>query len=437
MTRPLLRWKVRAALLAIPGMTLLAATVAPTTAAQAASARVPNAVQVAGNPQYTTQGGATPLTTDRTVPHWHSSFTDPTNGVTYGYNMVGNGNPGTFAGTTNVPTEIIPLNFVFAANGGYAFNGSDVSTAFASSPLWSSNSYQTVQLSPTGPSVTLSNSSGVQLEDATMRSQFNDVGASTFHLNLGAPQMLPVQTINVPSNQGTAAYLGNPNQGFSPVGLISLKWFAARMQSLMGSLRIDPATLPYFLTNNTYLYIGNLNNCCVLGFHGASQVPGNGSGVTNGNGKQGVQTWIYAAWTQPNTWDVATTPGSPDGSDGYYIQDIHAASHETSEWADDPFVNNLVNPWVTPTAPQYGCTGVLETGDPVVGIGFLVGTNAYSKGGNADGFWHPEDEVFLPWFARQSPNTTSETLQGGTTGRYTFMGSLNPYPGFQVPAIGC
>jgi hypothetical protein len=132
-------------------------------------------------------------------------------------------------------------------------------------------------------------------------------------------------------------------------------------------------------------------------------------------------------------------PASPDGSDAYYIQDIHAISHEVSEWADDPFVNNTVNPWLTPTAPQYGCTTVLETGDPVVGIGLLSGSNPYfqTAGANADGYWHPEDEVFLPWFARQSPNTTSEKVQGGMTGRYTFFGDLNPYPGFQQPATGC
>ena len=50
------------------------------------------------------------------------------------------------------------------------------------------------------------------------------------------------------------------------------------------------------------------------------------------------------------------------------LQDIHALSHEISEWADDPFVNNGVEPWLTPTAPQYGCTNALETGDPVVGL---------------------------------------------------------------------
>jgi hypothetical protein len=75
----------------------------------------------------------------------------------------------------------------------------------------------------------------------------------------------------------------------------------------------------------------------------------------------------------------------------------------------------------------------------VVGIGVLVGANPYfqTAGANADGYWHPEDEALLPWFARQAPNTTSEKLQHATTGRYTFFGDLNPYPGFQQPATGC
>lgn len=214
----------------------------------------------------------------------------------------------------------------------------------------------------------------------------------------------------------------------------------AHMNNLISSLHIDPATLPIFVTNNVYLYLGNdFTNCCVLGFHGAAHVTGLGLGSTHGKGNQGVQTFAYAAYAQPGTWSTSSVPASPDGADGYYIQDIHAISHEISEWADDPFTNNTVNPWLTPTAPQYGCSTLLETGDPVVGIGVLVGANSYFQGAgaNADGYWHPEDEALLPWFAREKPNTTSETLQGGTTGRYTFFGDLNPYPGFQQPATGC
>jgi len=53
--------------------------------------------------------------------------------------------------------------------------------------------------------------------------------------------------------------------------------------------------------------------------------------------------------------------------------------------------------------------------------------------------YHPEDEVFLPWFMRLAPNTVSEPTQSPSTniGRYTFMGDLNPFPGFRQPSTGC
>ncbi len=402
------------------------ASAAPASGSSGSAGSAP--VQVSGRPLYTTMGGANPLPTDSTVPHWFGSFTDPTNDVTYGYNMVGNGDPRTYTGETTVPTEIIPLDFTFS--NGQSLNGSDATTAIEASPVFQNNSYSTVKLSRKGKKLALSNDAGTtQLEDATMRSQFN-VTNSTFHLLLGQPTVLPTQTISVPANQGIIASFGS---GFRAFGDVDINWFSAHLTNLLSSLHISSTTLPIFLTNNVYLYEGgNPSNCCVLGYHGATS-------NANAQGNEAVQTYAYAAYIQPGTWSTSTEPASPDGSDAYYLQDIHGLSHEISEWADDPFVNNSVDPWLTPTAPQYGCSSYLETGDPVVGIGALVGTNPYfqTAGANADGAWHPEDEVFLPWFARQSPNTTSEPIQGGTTGRYTFFGTINPYPGFQQPATGC
>ena len=400
-----------------------------------ASASGQSVVKVSGRPMYTTMGGATPLPTDRTVPHWYGTFTDPTNGVTYGYNMVGTGDPRATHTTTTVPTEIIPLNFTFST--GKSFNGSDTVTATLGSPVFQRNSYSTAKVTRNGKPQALSGAGTTQLEDATMRSQFNQLGRSAYHLLLDQPSIAPTQTIAVPANHGVVASFG---PGFNTFGDVDSNWFSSQMNNLINTLHIDPGTVPIFLTNNVYLYDNNdPNQCCVLGFHGASHPIGIGGGETNGQGNNVVQTFIYAAYAQPGTWATSSTPASPDGADGYYIQDIHPLSHEVSEWADDPFVNNTVNPWLTPTAPQYGCTNVLETGDPVVGIGLLVGSNPYfqTAGANADGYWHPEDEAFLPWFARQSPNTTSEQVQNGKTGRYTFFGDLNPYPGFQVPATGC
>ena len=76
-------------------------------------------------------------------------------------------------------------------------------------------------------------------------------------------------------------------------------------------------------------------------------------------------------------------------------------------------------------------------------IGFAKGTNTYLQGPNpngtqsADGSYHPEDEALLPWFLRlpSDRRAPSEPVRCG--GRYTFMGDLNPFPGFRAPATGC
>jgi hypothetical protein len=74
-----------------------------------------------------------------------------------------------------------------------------------------------------------------------------------------------------------------------------------------------------------------------------------------------------------------------------------------------------------------------------------MGTNTYFQGPNpdgtqsADGYYHPEDEVFLPWFMRLAPNNISEPTQSPSTnmGRYTFMGDLNQFINFQQPSPAC
>jgi len=262
-----------------------------------------------------------------------------------------------------------------------------------------------------------------------MRSQFNKQGTG-YHLNLSPATHDPI-TIVVPGNQGTL--IETPRGVIA--GDVNIQWWATQLQSLNNRLGyIDPTHLPIYLTNNVMLYIGNPLNCCVIGFHGAGIVPGLSNGPGNGNGNQPVLTYAWASYV---------TPGFFNPISAWALQDIHAVSHEISEWADDPFVNNFVEPWLTPTAPQYGCTNILETGDPVVAIGFAKGTNTFEQGATpngtqvADGYYHPEDEVFLPWFMRTAPNTISQPVQGGTDGRYTFMGNLNPYPGFQTVAAGC
>jgi len=386
-------------------------------------------------------GGAQPLPTDRTVPHWFGSTTDPHDGITYGYNMVG-ADPNNCSGSacsTTVEADITPIIVV---DEGQTFDGSAVLAATLASPQFATNDYGSTPFAtagapnvPRGPGGALSqNDAGnqLQLEDATMRAQFNQTGASNYHVILH-PNVLPAVTINVPSNQGTRLVSGR-GVVFAD---ISISWWASQIQNLETSA--DPTHLPIYLTNNVLLHIGpDIFNCCVIGFHG-SKATGlrKGNGKSNGNTK--FQTFAWASWVQPGLF------ARPNGGTDWALQDIHALSHEVAEWGDDPFVNNTVEPWLTPTAPQYGCTGILETGDPVVAIGFAMGSNSFQQGPNpngsqsADGFYHPEDEVFLPWFMRTAPNNVSEPTQSASTniGRYTLMGDLNPFPGFRAPATGC
>jgi hypothetical protein len=405
--------------------------VVPASAAPSTPPVIPDASLKA---MFSTIGGADVLPTTRTVAHWFGQTTDPNNGVTYGYNMVG-ANPYNCSGaacSVTIETDIVPL---IVNVGGMTFSGNDVLQATLDSPQFTNNNYSSTTAATNasyargagGPLSNLGN--GVQLQDVTMRSQFNTGG--NYHLILH-PNILPAVTINVPSNQGTLLQSGR-GVIFADV---NISWWASQIKNL--ETTADPTHLPLYLTDNVLLHIGpDIFNCCVIGFHG-TKARGNGGAKSNGNAV--VQTFAWASYMSPGIY------ARPSGGVNWALQDIHAISHEIAEWGDDPFVNNLVEPWLTPTAPQYGCTNILETGDPVVDIGFAMGTNTFRQGPNpvgggtsSDGYYHPEDEVFLPWFMRTAPNTISEPTQALSTniGRYTLMGDLNPFPGFRQPATGC
>jgi hypothetical protein len=398
-----------------------------------------------------TEGGATVLPTTRTIPHWYGQTTDPNNGVTYGYNMVG-ADPNHCTGAACDVTVQVDITPIIVNAGGRKFDGRSVVAATLASPQFANNDYGSTPAATTdtctynngtaivngvdcmGPGGALSqNDAGIplQLQDATMRAQFNKTGASPYHLRLH-PNLLPAVTINVPQNQGTLIVSGRGVVG----GQVDYGWWSSQIKNL--ETKADPTHLPLYLTDNIFLYLGNIpGNCCVIGYHG-TYASGLGHGPGSGNGNQPVQTFAWSSYVQPGFYS------RPNGGTDWALQDIHAISHEIAEWADDPFVNNWVEPWLTPTAPQYGCTNILETGDPVVGIGFAKGTNTFfqnaSPNGTSsyDGFFHPEDEALLPWFLRLPSNATgSEPNQTSAGGRYTLMGDLNPYPGFRQPATGC
>jgi hypothetical protein len=389
---------------------------------------------------FTTTGGADVLPTTRTVNHWWGSTFNPDDGLTYGYNMVGV-DPNTCSGSACNQTIQVDITPIIVNLGGMTFDATHIIPATLASPEFATNDYGTTPAATDtsyarAPGGILSQGDAgihLQLLDATMRAQFNQTGSSSdYHLRLH-PNVLPAVTFDVPQNQGT---LLKSDRGLIFAG-VKINWWGSHINNL--EQKADATHLALYLSDDVVLYYGqDPSNCCVGGYHGL-RGSGYGYGSSRSNGNAVVQTFAWASYFSPALY------ARPKG--GYYwnAQDILAVSHEVAEWADDPFVSNLVEPWQTPTAPEFGCLGILEDSDPIDPLGFAIGTNTFLQGPNpdgsqtADGYYHPEDVVFLPWFMRTAPNTISEPTQSPSTyiGRYSFMGDLNPFPSFHQPATGC
>ena len=385
----------------------------------------------------TTTGGADVLPTTRTIPHWWGSTLNPHNGISYGYNLVG-ADPNNCSGPSCSVTVEVDITPLVVNVDGMTFSGTDVLPATLASPEFGLNDYGSTSyattsspsvIAPRGPGGVLSQDDAgtpLQLQDATMRAQFNRTGLSNYHLILH-PNVLPAVTLDVPNQQG---FLRRSAQG-NISAAVDEAWWASHIHNFV--TKADPTHLALYLTDDLRTYAGGIKTafCCFDGFHGAD------SATSNGNAA--VQTYAWASWFSPGV------DARPNGGRLWAKQDIFTLSHEVAEWASDPFVNNTVEPWGFPYLPGIFCSDLLETGDPVSVMGFAMGTNTFRQGPNpdgtqsADGFYHPEDEVTLPWFMRLAPNSVSEPTQApsANVGRYTFMGDLERFVGFDVPSGGC
>jgi hypothetical protein len=373
-------------------------------------------------------GGADPLPTSRTVKHWRGEEKNPDNDITYRYIMVGV-DPSTNRSAT-IDVDIIPLDLTVD---GIAFNGSDRADAVRGSPLfdytgdyaWTravTHANGTPWFSPPLSQFPLSANNTGQLLDATMRSQFNKVFPDPgYHLFL-APTLHSAVSIDVPREHGITVVTPG-NVVFADV---DVSWFQARVQNLLARLHLDPEHLTILLTNDVLLYVDNNPlHCCVLGAHGAGHATGGENGPVNGSGNQPVQTFVWSSWLSPGLF----------GPRMWINKDISVLTHEVTEWANDPFNTNTVQPWTAPNAPQYGCSNLLEVGDPTFNLGFSVGPYDPITG---EGTWHVQDEVFLPWFMHiAAPNDISQPEQFTADGRYTFMGYFNRFEWFHRPADTC
>ena len=325
---------------------------------------------------YPLDAGVSPTTAGvATIPFWKSSFTS--GGVTYPFQMVGT-DPRAGSATTVVPVNLVPIKFVFS--NGAVLDGTSKVRRTEDSPI-----FHPYQFTDNGTNVGYT-----QYNDAIQRAEFwNYVStvSPNYHVKLGQPTVWPTITINVPHNWGEEVVTTTNVR----LGLIDAGGVGKQLNALIDQYHYDPTQFLLFGTYNIVLYIGyqNYNNCCIIGYHTARH-------VKTSTGGKGILTYAFASYVDPG---IFTASG---------IQDIHPLSHEMAEWMNDPFVDNPAPNWYSPIAPQYGCSNILEVGDPLVGVAINVGV------------WHPQDEAFFSWFARQSPSL-------GVNGQYTYLGTFSTY----------
>lgn len=307
------------------------------------------------------------------VPLWSGSFSY--NGTAYSYSMVGT-NPASGSATTSIPLVIIPLEFVFAdgttlsATQTVCGDTADAVMRVVDSPLIA----KAFRFAPGG-----ANLGTTQYIDAFQRANFWSIvsgAAPNYHVLFSPVLTEPVQTVTVLHIDGKT--VAGP---CSRIGEVEFNFFDGVAQSLIKKLGIAASQLPVFLDYNSFLTAGG---CCIEGYHA----------VTASD-----QTYAMAVYSDPGIFRLP-------------IEDIHALSHELGEWVDDPFGNNMVPAWGH-VGQVGGCQSNLEVGDPLTGHDFTATLNGFT--------YHPQDLVFLPWYARSSPSTS-------VNGWYTFMNEFAKPP---------
>jgi hypothetical protein len=164
-----------------------------------------------------------------------------------------------------------------------------------------------------------------------------------------------------------------------------------------------------FLFNNTVLFSGgNINNCCIIGYHTYDFEPGT---PRNGNLPR-LYVLNYSSWLSPGLFLFG-------------FEDMTPWSHEMAETFNDPFINNLT-PWWESVDPFTGggnCQNDLEVGDVVEVLDSLNPVSTIPGNGFT---YHPQNMALFPWFAFESPSPAN-------LGAYSFpdettLMSLSPGP---------
>lgn len=361
------------------------------------------------------------------VVNWSDQFFYPgydSNGnpqSVWPYTMVGN--PPESGQTTNIRAPIVPVTVqLLGPDGKVAFTfGPDdkIIHEALQSPEFVPNSY--------------TNGSG-QLNDQLFRAEFanrlgNDRGDDDdqdfgWHTIL-KPRLATPRTIQVPfyTTSGTNAWYYFVNAQGQPVlaaidydtfgSLLFPSTYPVNSSSPVGAAElageITTHDISSFLFNNTVLFTnGNINNCCVIGFHSYDFEPGT---PRNGNLPR-LYVLNYSSWLSPGLFLFG-------------FQDMTPWSHEMAETFNDPFINNATPWWlsVDPFTGAGNCQNILEVGDVVEVLDSLNPVSTIPGKGLT---YHPQNMALFPWFEFESPSPAH-------LGAYSFpdettLMSLSPGP---------
>jgi len=310
-----------------------------------------------------------------TIPFWSDSFTYQ--GLTFNYRMVGT-DPKKGSTTTVIPTEIIPLRFVFADGSVFdastdIIDGQTPIQGIVNSPI-----FQNYDFVLGGTHV-----GNTQWADAFQRGNFwNSVStrAPNYHVLLSQPTVLPTQTIMVPADKGTVFIDPVTSHRY---GIVDSEYAFQELESLFDPLNIQTTSLPIFVSGSVYF---RTFRGIFVGIHFATQR------------QSGVQTYIITMY---------------DFQNGISIPDTSVLSHEVAEWMDDPFIDNYTPGWnfvgrfneQCRLAEVFGAVDRLEVADPLETT-YPDVIVALSSGGNV---YHVVDLAFIDFFTR---NANSRSVNG-------------------------
>jgi hypothetical protein len=305
------------------------------------------------------------------------------------YNMVGTAPQ--HHGTTTFNAPIVPVTLDLRnADGSPRFvNGKPLISSPAQfvQPLLDSPIFQNFSYS--------SSNDATQYTDAVQRAEFFNRAKSDWHTMLN-PSVKTGRTMVL--LRGTYQFALNADGSCCAFVLVDSNTFGNALfpptfpvdnSTPVGAAEnagdITTKDISTFFFPNTYLYVGNPGNCCILGFHTYDFEPGIPS---NGNLERRY-VLNYSSWISPGLF-------------GGGLTDITATSHELAETFNDPFVasdgiHNITPWWLSPNG---NCQNNLEVGDVIEGL--PQGVYPITMNGMT---YHPQNEAMLQWFEFEAPSS--------------------------------